>query len=1156
MVNYAKYLMKSLLMTTIFLFLNGSVFFAAQEFKSILTLPGINKVESRGTVPLPVDNSYTPKFSQADSTATAQTDDQEVKLSIIEAEDNNDDSFKGKIAIFEKKEASKTNKSTGSVLYKNMGRYKGKNVNVRLKFSTNSKKLVLGLSNTNALGIYNGLYSDGGIFIDVSYEFLDDQLAPMTISGHWTYYALNILKDIKFSKNQFDKYYAMTSADYQYAMDDSDEKITLGKRDSTTHDNRDNSYLTVTFNNKSKLNYQIECLKPNNTFGVLYASNSICKIVNHEIFAGGKTIRGQYRNEHRQIYQLEPRVPHVDKNAYYKNYQILAPLAAPLEVEASKIKITDENEVDRTNLFDVSISGTNELSIKAKKEGETISNSEFYDHRYTIKIFGKTKDSEKKKDLKLPLQAVLTVDGTPYSSNKAETQFDATTENDLNVKVKRTGQILTFTDVQLEDSTILKRDYQMIEFKLPEKIEPEKLELPDKWFQLKKSDDDQDNIITLSMKGNNSAKQIKTFLEKNISFLDKNAKGVLNKQKIEVIMFSEVITSLQDEEGIRHYYQFVSVDKPAAVNDYTWLHAYNDAKKMNLRGLRGYLATLTSFEEHSFVYDNIAKYSGYFGGTRLLRGSTKQYINDPVSLSTDIGDYSYNDPASDKWYWANGPEAGKIFYDFRTYSDFKADSRPVNEKEIAYNGFRNKENKKLMLPTDDPNEIMENSAEPNDSGKREFVTQFAVSGKWWNDVPHNTMATSNILGYYVEFSEYGDQVETETDENEIQAIATAKIPAPIRQSFKSATNNQELYSLKDYDDGIKIGDRLTLETKTKEHYLIEKPATREVTITDTTQEIIDKYQPKKYTITYDLLGGTSEKELTQTFTIEDKQVTLLSSDGIIKKGHELIKWEAKEVGKDYTLGQVVTSKELGGSLKLSANWEIKEVMMTVYYKLENKNGNLEDLKDLEQELEVKKFKHVEVQVDDPILTHLNPLINQKVKGYLYQRSTLKTLDNELGALMEKIPQHDFEVNMIYTGTLDLEVPLSLTFKPQKLLATKQTRIPLTRLSTIEIINTQGEGSQWKLGVTLAKKMKLKKGLSGDQKLLGQIYYQENALGEPKLISSGSVTDLKKEENPTIINDLLLFTEDQSKGLYLDTFTGNLAGKYEDGEIDWELANVK
>lgn len=289
-----------------------------------------------------------------------------------------------------------------------------------------------------------------------------------------------------------------------------------------------------------------------------------------------------------------------------------------------------------------------------------------------------------------------------------------------------------------------------LEIKIPKNIEIknyDKLTLPTSWYKFQNSDDEKYKSFTLAMNDNNSISTIKTFLQA-IEFTIKEQVNL--RGDIQIVFHELVYTSLDDPQGITHYYTFISTHK-------NWLQAYNLAKKMRYRGLNGYLATLTSAEEHNFVYANIAKQSGWLGGGRLIK-KNRQKINDEEVISENIEDYWLTSILAKQWYWVDGPEKGLVFFDKPTFKE--GGKAPAG----VYQGFNNSAN---VGSTKD-------SYEPNNS-KTEFILEFAQASatattKFWNDLAYDQSQYGT--GYYVEFSEYGNQKETEeeTDVTKISAI--------------------------------------------------------------------------------------------------------------------------------------------------------------------------------------------------------------------------------------------------------------------------------------------------------------------------------------------------------------------------------------------------
>lgn len=325
--------------------------------------------------------------------------------------------------------------------------------------------------------------------------------------------------------------------------------------------------------------------------------------------------------------------------------------------------------------------------------------------------------------------------------NDSEKQEQATSRNKkshvVSFKIKRAEEQYFLENLKIEQNfgTI-----SSITIEMPEGLNLAPLSVPAGWSTYNKPDD---NVLNYLLTQNNTPEIVQHTLQQ-LTFNINNEE--LTEGKISISVSEEQISSWQDPEGITHYYKFVP-------NSLPWLDAYNAAKKERYKGLTGYLATITSVEEHDYIFNSIAKVPGMLGGTRALnKNGTK--ISDIASISTAIGNYNLT---KDEWYWASGPETGDIF--------FIGKGRPGKVPAGKYDGW---------TPT-----------EPNNNGGSELFLQFAQVGKLWNDLPNLGNIPAN-RGYYVEFSEYGTQKETE--ENSY----SADVPQLVKVVYLDEQDQQKI----------------------------------------------------------------------------------------------------------------------------------------------------------------------------------------------------------------------------------------------------------------------------------------------------------------------------------------------------------------------------
>lgn len=230
------------------------------------------------------------------------------------------------------------------------------------------------------------------------------------------------------------------------------------------------------------------------------------------------------------------------------------------------------------------------------------------------------------------------------------------------------------------------------------------------------------------------------------------------------------IAARVDEDGVRHYYERIN---QAGIN---WVTAYNAAKSKSYKGLKGYLVTITSPEEQDFLYTSISTVIGWAGGINGVDENGEKLIDRDTMPEVLKGSGTTTGN-----YWVNGPEAG-LTYNTKSYSEarnFVGGNSGMYQKgaDEPFEFYKNtvtpmrwdfkpgSTTDKMMYATN-PNTTgfregifnNSNAVEPNGiySGTPQAL-QYAYGTSMWND--HTYTATLN--GFYVEYSEYGDQKEIE-----------------------------------------------------------------------------------------------------------------------------------------------------------------------------------------------------------------------------------------------------------------------------------------------------------------------------------------------------------------------------------------------------------
>lgn len=354
----------------------------------------------------------------------------------------------------------------------------------------------------------------------------------------------------------------------------------------------------------------------------------------------------------------------------------------------------------------------------------------------------------------------------------------------IDFEIERTGNEAKLVELAVDSS--MDNKMKSIEVQIPKNTEIKdfaSLSLPTDWYSFENSETADYYSFSFAMETNNGSATIQTFLE-DLRFTIKNP--VNNSGSIKIIFHEQAYTYWIDPNGVKHYYAFIPEVK-------TWMEAYNQAKSMNYRGLTGYLATLTSEEEHNFVYNNIGKTFGWLGGSRLVKTQpANARINDDEKLSTKISDFSFSTSTASQWYWVDGPEAGTTFFTAPTL--LGGGQAPAG----VYEGF---------------NKI---GGEPSNGGAGEYCLQFAQgnTGKYWNDISYNR--TDHVAGFYVEFSEYGSQTEKEdwVNDNCWKAAIPQKISMKAYDEQGAALTDGDIL----YDQQLRLEQTITVQPKSLEFY--------------------------------------------------------------------------------------------------------------------------------------------------------------------------------------------------------------------------------------------------------------------------------------------------------------------------------------------------
>lgn len=223
-----------------------------------------------------------------------------------------------------------------------------------------------------------------------------------------------------------------------------------------------------------------------------------------------------------------------------------------------------------------------------------------------------------------------------------------------------------------------------------------------------------------------------------------------------------------------HFYQYVKFPSGSYK---TWTECYYEAKKMKFLGRSGYLATVTSEEENHFVYTASGSV-GWLGGTRMKHGELKDTY---YYSSFATANLKNTEDTENYWYWACGPEIGKVFYGKGKVSQSSSVS-----VDIDYNKWNSGE----------PNGPCESGV--NNKGYEVCATTLSNTGERWNDVVYDRSDGSVWCptGYFVE---YGDQPTGDSHSSSSSEITVTETELCVYATLKKSAYT---ITVKDSTNGV------------------------------------------------------------------------------------------------------------------------------------------------------------------------------------------------------------------------------------------------------------------------------------------------------------------------------------------------------------------
>jgi len=196
-----------------------------------------------------------------------------------------------------------------------------------------------------------------------------------------------------------------------------------------------------------------------------------------------------------------------------------------------------------------------------------------------------------------------------------------------------------------------------------------------------------------------------------------------------------------------HYYEYIS-----QASNLTWIQARDAAAQRTLFGRTGYLATITSLEESTFVSTLIDAPNIWIGAT-----DDRDIINAslPAGATAFTGQRDGDRPSEGQWHWVTGPEAGQQFWTLGTPGNFTTQRNGSGGQPFdgAFAAWNNGEPNNREGSSEDEHYASANFACPTPEGGSGPVCDPAAN---WNDFIIND---GGVKAYLVEYGGLGEGLD-------------------------------------------------------------------------------------------------------------------------------------------------------------------------------------------------------------------------------------------------------------------------------------------------------------------------------------------------------------------------------------------------------------
>lgn len=333
----------------------------------------------------------------------------------------------------------------GTILIKNVGYYEGQWISLYVK--SNMKTFEdIGLS--SELTIKKNLFLrwvlHGKISNNISYEFVDEQLNPIEVSGYMTFVGLNVSKNLGLNASTIKNLYSTKPSDIKYWQ--FGDVVYLKSNTSGFDDKHE---FTMTYKKTNKLDFFLE--NNDTDYSSLDYKQNTKSIVD---IPDPKAVRKTFEkieeqtNLYNQFNQIIPYEPPIGRKS---KLEWVIHLSNKELLYFDQLKITDEDDQEQSDLFDIV---KEEKLIRITPKADTLTSEDFYNHLYQFRIDYKI---DYEKEIKLS-----ELDKEGYYLNENLVQFTLDNQQPIQIETRTPINFKSKTQLIYQDeqgNVLLKKEH-------------------------------------------------------------------------------------------------------------------------------------------------------------------------------------------------------------------------------------------------------------------------------------------------------------------------------------------------------------------------------------------------------------------------------------------------------------------------------------------------------------------------------------------------------------------------------------------------------------------------------------------------------------------------------------------------------------------------